>query len=119
MTISEVVAGLPAVYLTPPPDATHLASQRIEGGYACDMLSLVMTGVQPGEAWFTILNSMNVVAVAVLAECALVVLTCGVTMEPAVLDRAVAQHVTVISTELTTYQACVRLHALLNGSEPA
>lgn len=115
MTVNDVVAGLPAAWLAPPPDAER-ASRTVTGGYACDMLSLVMTGVQPGEAWFTILNSMNVVAVAVLAECDLVVLTGGVTLEPAVLERAIAQGIGIASTSLTTYQACVRLNALLTGT---
>lgn len=115
MTITDVAAGLPAVFLTPPPDAGRMAERQIHGGFACDMLSLVISGVQPGEAWFTILNSMNVIAVAVLSDCPLVILTDGVTLEPAVLERAIAQNITVASTPLRTFEACVRLDALLSG----
>lgn len=115
MNVAEIIAGLPAVSLTPPEPELYEAV-AVSDGYACDMLSLVMTGVKPGQAWFTILNSMNVVAVAVLADCPLVILTEGVTMEQPVIDRAVAQGVTVLSTQLTTYQACVRLNELLHNS---
>jgi hypothetical protein len=115
MTIHEVVSGLPAVYLTPElPDEPQFKRQ-IHGGYACDMLSLVISGVNPEEVWFTILNSMNVVAVAVLSECALVVLTEGVTMEPDVILRATEKGIVVVSTQISTYAACVRLNALLNA----
>ncbi len=112
MTVNEIIAGFPAVSLTRP-EPERFEAVSIDGGYACDMLSLVMTGVKPGEAWFTILNSMNVVAVAVLADCPLVILTEGVSMEQPVIERAVAQKVIVLSTQLTTYQACVRLNELL------
>ena len=113
MTISEVVQGLPAVFLTPEPTLDQVTDRVIHSGYACDLLSLVIAGVSQDEAWFTILNSMNVVAVAVLSECPLVVLTEGVVMEPDVIARAVEKNVVIASTELSTYQACVRLNALL------
>lgn len=115
MTIHEIVSGLPAIYLTPELPEDPPFKRQILGGYACDMLSLVISGVNSDEAWFTILNSMNVVAVAVLSECALVVLTGGVTMEPDVILRATEKSVVVVSTQLSTYAACVRLNALLNA----
>lgn len=119
MTIHDVVQGLPAVYLTPEPSAAYQAEKPIVSGYACDLLSLVIAGVQQDEAWFTILNSMNVVAVAVLSECALVVLTEGVTMEPDVVARAIDKNITIVSTKLSTYAACVRLNALLTAPPAA
>lgn len=119
MTIREVAAGLEAVFLTPEPTEDQERERPINSGYACDLLSLVMAGVQRDEAWFTILNSMNVVAVAVLTECALVVLTEGVTMDPDVVIRAVEKDVTIVSTPLSTYAACVRLNALLTADSRA
>lgn len=119
MTIHDVVQGLSAAYLTPEPSAEYQCEKPINGGYACDLLSLVIAGVQQDEAWFTILNSMNVVAVAVLSECALVVLTERVTMEPSVVARAIEKNVTIVSTPLSTYAACVRLNAILTASPEA
>ncbi len=115
MNVNEIIAGLPAVGLTPP-DPELYEAVAVRDGYACDMLSLVMTGVKPGQAWFTILNSLNVIAVAVLADCPLVILTESVSMDQPVIDRAAAQGVIVLSTQLTTYQACVRLNELLQNS---
>jgi len=54
--------------------------------------------------------------VAELTGCACVVLTEGVAMEPAVLERARERQVTVLSTPLTTFQAAGRLARLLPES---
>ncbi len=119
MKISDVVSGLPAAWLTPEPDHEALTAREINSGYACDLLSLVIAGVKRDEAWFTILNSVNVVAVAVLADCPLVVLTEGVVMDPEVVARAADKGVWVVSTKLSTYRACVRLNALIEADDKA
>lgn len=84
--------------------------KEVTGGYACDMLSRVISMIKNGEAWFTILNSINVVAVATLSDCTCVVLTEDVTMEPDVLKRASDNQLVVISTSMTTYEACTLLY---------
>jgi predicted transcriptional regulator len=111
MTVPELSRILNGFVLTaePPRDAA------VTGAYACDMLSWVMAHAGPGDVWLTILNSINVVAVAELTGCTCVVLTEGVTMEPAVVERAGARNVTILSTSLTTFQAAGRLYPLLSG----
>lgn len=89
------------------------ARQAITGGYACDMLSWAMSRLKSGDLWLTILNSINVVAVAALADCAGVLLTDGVVMEPDVLARAAEKGVVVYSTPLPTFEAAVALDRLL------
>ncbi|MDD2579596.1 MAG: DRTGG domain-containing protein [Eubacteriales bacterium] len=88
----------------------------ISGGYACDMLSLVVSRIQPGELWLTILNSINVVAVAALADCPCVLLTESVEMEPTVLQRAADRSVVILQTPLTTFAACAEISRLLRDA---
>lgn len=78
----------------------------VQGGFACDMLSWVMSRLQEDHAWFTVLNSVNVVAVAVLTECSCVILTENVEMEEDVLKRAVEKNIVVLNTPIPTYEAC-------------
>ena len=99
------------------PSENETTEKEITGGYACDMLSRVISMIKSGEAWFTILNSMNVVAVATLSECACVVLTEDVTMEPDVLKRAADNQLTVISTSMTTYESCALLHNAIEADK--
>lgn len=92
-------------------------SRPITGGYACDLLSLVVSRIKTNDVWFTILNSINVIAVATLAECACVMLTDDVEMESRVLDRAREKGVCVLSTPLPTYEASAALAELLRRQQ--
>lgn len=89
-----------------------LKTQEVTGGYACDLLSWVISRVNSGEVWMTILSSVNVVAVAVLAECSCILLTEEVTMEESVLSRAREKGIAVFSTPYSTYRASAILAEL-------
>ncbi len=112
-TVSEIIEAMGLSVLTEvfQPDAV------ISKGYAGDMLSHVMAHLQNNECWFTILNSVNVIAVASLNECPLVILTEGVTLQEAVLERAKSEEICVCSTELDTYAACAVLSGILETME--
>jgi BioD-like phosphotransacetylase family protein len=110
ITVQTILAQLPCRILT----GSNLAGTRqISGGYAGDMLSWVMAHAGRGDVWLTILCSLNVVAVASLTECACVLLTESVLMEDAVLARAEAQGVIILSTPLTTFAAATALQRIL------
>ena len=87
--------------------------RKIEGGYAGDLLSWVMGRASEGDAWVTIMSNVNIVAVCTLADPACIVLSEGVTPDEETLRRAKEQGVNIISTELDTFEACVRIAAML------
>lgn len=87
--------------------------RAITGGYACDLLSWVISRIKDGDVWFTILNSVNVIAVATLSDCVCVMLTEGVGMDAQVLDLAREKSVIVLATDLPTWDASVMLSDLL------
>ena len=93
--------------------AGEAGNRAVNGGYACDLLSWVISRVKSDDVWFTILNSVNVIAVATLADCACVMLTEGVSMDSQVLDRAREKGIVVLSTDLPTWEASVCLADLL------
>ena len=93
----------------------NLADRAVKGGYACDMLSWVMAHAGPGDIWMTILNSMNVIAVAVLTECACVLLTENVELPEEVAARARDKDVIVLRTACSTYEASSRLAEVLKA----
>ncbi len=114
LCVDDLLTALPCRLLNgAPPDG-----RPVRGGYACDLLSWVISRIKQDDVWLTILNSVNVVAVAVLSECACILLTEGTEMEPAVLDRAREKSVIVLSTDLPTFEAAARL-AALTGLNPA
>ena len=82
---------------------------QIDGCYIGDLLSWVMAAGDEGMAWVTVQTHMNVVAIASLHEFACIVLSEGNEMEQAVLDKAMAEGIAVLSCQVSSYQACCAL----------
>jgi hypothetical protein len=113
ITIHDLMVLLPCRSLTGP--SGH--NRPVGGGYAGDLLSWVMAHAEAGDVWLTILNSINVVAVAELTDCACVLLTEAVGMDEAVLQKARARGVVVLQTDLPTFSAAGAIFRLLQADE--
>lgn len=77
-----------------------------EGVYAGDLLSRAMSHVKAGNLWITIMNNMNVIAVASLTEAAAVILAEGVTLPDEVRKAAEEEGITVWQTNADVYHIC-------------
>ncbi len=76
------------------------------GVYAGDLLSRAMSHVKSGNLWITIMNNMNVIAVASLTEAAVVLLAEGVTLPDEVRKAAEEEDITVWQTDTDVYHIC-------------
>ncbi len=113
MTTKEILICINAKVLC----GENLLNRKVCEGYAGDMLSWVMSHLHNDQAWFTILNSINVIAVATLTDCPCVILTESVVMEEDVLKMAIEKDVVVLSTFLSTYEACAALSTFLGKNK--
>ena len=84
-------------------------SREITGCYCGDLLSWVMSKAQDGDCWLTVMGNINAVAVAVLTDCACIVLTENAALDDEAKARAEQQGVTILTTDLNAYQAAVAL----------
>lgn len=110
ITVQGLIDSIPlTVFHLDDPD------RPVEGGYCGDLLSWVMGHAPAGGAWLTIMSNVNVAAVATLADTACVVLAEGVVPDPPLLDRAKAQGITLLGTELSVFDCAVRLGRLLEA----
>ena len=92
-------------------------NREVRTGYCCDMLSWVISKLESTACWFTILNSMNVIAVASISDCPLVVITeSDGQIDPNVILKAGEERVSVCSTPMNSYEAACALNDLLNKS---
>lgn len=108
MTAQELTEALGLEPLClPDPD------REVRGGYAGDLLSWVMGNAQPDDVWVTIMSNNNVVAVASLADTALVVLSENVRPDPGVLELAEKKDVNLACSPEPTFTLCARIAALL------
>lgn len=113
ITIHDLMLQLPCRSLT----GTSGLDRPVGGGYAGDLLSWVMAHADAGDAWLTILNSINVIAVAELTDCACVLLTEAVVMEDSVLQRAKERGVVVLQTDMPTFAAAGVICRLLQSEK--
>lgn len=108
MTVQGLIDAIPlSVFHLDDPD------RPVEGGYCGDLLSWVMGRAPAGGAWLTIMSNVNVAAVAALADVSCVVLAEGVIPDPPLLDKARAQGITLLGTDLSVFDCAVRLGGLI------
>lgn len=88
-------------------------SREVTGGYCGDLLSWVMGRAQSGDCWFTVMGNINAVAVAVLADCACIVLTENAVLDDDARARAQMQGVTVLAAERNAYTLASQLSRIL------
>lgn len=80
-----------------------------DGVYAGDLLSRAMSHVEADNLWITIMNNVNVIAVASLTEAAAVILAEGVTLVPEALEAAKEKDICVLSSDKTVYELCAAI----------
>lgn len=90
-------------------------SAEISGGYCGDLLSNVMGRCPAGSAWITIMNNVNVLAVASLADAACVILAEDTRPDAAIIGRAEAEGINLYTSPYTAFELCGRLYGLLRG----
>lgn len=99
MKISKLINILSAI----PVNLTE--NTEVSGGYAGDFLSFVMGKAPSLSAWFTVMNNVNVAAVAMLAEVAVVVLCENAKADDALKARVIKEKINLIETKLDIFSA--------------
>lgn len=88
-------------------------TREVTGCYCGDLLSWVMSRAKEGDAWLTVMGNVNAVAVAVLSDCACIVLTENSPLDDAAKEKAVQQGITFLSTDKNSYELAVEIAGLL------
>ena len=86
--------------------------QEITGGYASDLLSDVLAHGEEGHLWVTLQCHENVVAVASLKGIAAIVLVHGREPQDETRERAEAEGIPILVSNLSTFELVGRLYAL-------
>ena len=85
----------------------------VTGCYIGDMLSVVMSRAEEGNIWLTVQTNVNIDAVAVLTECAGIVLVEGMEPDEETKEKAKMQDVTILKTQETAYSLACRIKEIL------
>ncbi|NLN82263.1 MAG: hypothetical protein GX136_06960 [Clostridiales bacterium] len=108
MTVSELSEKMGLETLVPG-DPTR----RVTGGYTGDLLSWVMARANEGDAWITVMGSINSVAVAVLTEVACIILSEDSALDEDARVRAEKEGIAILRSSETAFRLAVELDRLL------
>ena len=106
MKISELIEKLDLKLLT----EDGYEDREISGCYIGDLLSWVMSNAQSGNVWITIMNNLNITAVASLCDVACVILAENVNLPEEVLKKANSTGITVFTSEKSAYELAGALY---------
>ena len=109
MNLADIIRELNLKVLTEPKEFSAILPS---GGYASDLLSCVMTGAPHNGLWITLQAHNNIVAVAALLELAAVIITEDAQPEPATIEKANQEGITLLSTTEPTFPVSAKLWQL-------
>ncbi len=87
--------------------------REVTGCYSGDLLSWVMSRAKEGDIWLTVMGNVNAVAVAVLSDCACIILTENSPLDDVAREKAVQQGVAFLSSEKNAYELSVEISKLI------
>jgi len=86
--------------------------REITGGYASDLLSDVLANSREGNLWITLQIHHNIIGVASMKDLAGIILVNGREPEPETLEKAEAENIPVMVSEMPTFELVGRLYNL-------
>ena len=96
---------------------TDKLKTHVHGGYAGDLLSDVMANSKEGDIWITRQTHPNIVAVARLKEHAGIVLIAGSEPAQETVERAAAEGIPLLLSDLPAFDVAGRLYMLMAAKE--
>ena len=90
---------------------THL-DREVTGGYASDLLSDVLANSEEGNLWITLQIHQNIVGVASMKDLAGIILVNNREPEPETLEKAEAEGLPIMVTEMPTFELVGKLYSL-------
>lgn len=87
--------------------------KEIKGCYCGDLLSWVMSRAKEGDCWLTVMGNINAVAVAVLTDCACIVLTENAPLDENAKQRAEIEGVSILTTDKNAYEIAAAISGLI------
>ena len=90
--------------------AVTAAEKPIEHIYCGDLLSWVMSRAPENSAWCTVMGNVNAVAVASLADVAVIVLCEDAALDEDAAKKAAENGVNIVKTTLPAFAAGLRIH---------
>lgn len=109
MNLIEIVKDLE---LTPLTSCENIDEIQSSTAYQSDLLSCVMSGGSEKSIWITLINNINIVAVAKLLDIPVIIITENAMPGEATIERANMEGVNLFLTPKGNYEVAGRLFTL-------
>ena len=86
--------------------------REIKGFYACDLLSWAISHANEGDLWVTVMNNINILAVAALVDVSCIVIPEDIEIPDTLVEKAKEREVTLLSTPMQAAQLIIKAHEL-------
>ena len=106
MKISDILEECKLKLVTGNPD------REIKGYYACDLLSWAISHANEGDLWVTVMNNINILAVASLVDVSCIVIPENIEIPQTLIEKAQEREVTLLSTPLQAAELIIKAHEL-------
>lgn len=106
MKISDILEECKLKLVTGNPD------REIKGYYACDLLSWAISHANEGDLWVTVMNNINILAVASLVDVSCIVIPEDIEIPQTLTEKAQEREVTLLSTPLQAAELIIKAHEL-------
>lgn len=90
--------------------SSDAATRKIEKTFCCDLLSIAMGKAPADSAWITVMGNINTLAVASLADVSCIILAENVQLDPAAIEKAKQQDISVLKTDLPVFEAALLVY---------
>ncbi len=111
MTVRELAERLDYTILT---EGRGLENE-VTGCYCGDLLSWVMAKAQSGDVWLTVMGNVNSIAVAMLTDCACIVLTELAPLDTDARLKAESHGITILTTHKNSCEGAVEICSFLKN----
>lgn len=109
INLATIIEKLDLAVLTEEKDFSQIS---VKAGYTSDLLSCVMAGAPNQSIWVTIQAHNNIVAVAALLELSAIIITEGAMPDPATIQKADEESITLLQTQQNSFQTVGKLWEL-------
>lgn len=91
------------------------AEKKVIGGYCGDLLSWVMGKADSECAWLTVMNNINVAAVAVLRDVSCIILAEGVKPDDNLLNKARTEDLALYGSDINSFKLAISISDCLKS----
>ena len=109
MKVSELIRTLDLEVIT----ESDYSDKEVNGCYIGDLLSRVMGKAQEKNAWITIMNNINILAVATLTEVSCIILCENVAIDKDVLSKANEEEIVILRSVKGAYELAKEMGEIL------